>query len=274
MKSNDRYRQMRRSVRGVGPLGSARARVMAVAVALLLAAGGVDSGLAAEATSAPGRMTRLLVVTGGHDFETNQFFQMFKDMPAASFQTATHAQAHDWLKPEAARAYDVLVLYDMWQDITDEAKSNFVARLQEGKGLVILHHAIANYQKWPEYERVLGGRYYLQKTMVGGVEKARSIYQHGVHFRVRVLNSSHPVTVGVSDFEIHDETYNLYDVAPDAERLLGTDEPTSARVIGWAHAYAKARVVYLQGGHDHFAYENPAYRRLLANAVHWTAWGK
>jgi len=246
------------------------AHVGALAAAAALA-GGVAVARAAEAAPTQAPSLRLLIITGGHDFETNEFFQMFKGLPGVTFQAAAHPLAQAGLKPEAARAYDVVVLYDMWQEITDEAKSNFVARLQEGKGLVVLHHAIANYQKWPEYERIIGGRYYLQKTLVGGVEKPRSAYLHGVQFRARVVDQGHPVTAGVSDFDIHDETYNLFDVAPESHRLLATDEPTSGKIIGWAKTYEQARVVYLQLGHDHFAYENPNYRRLVANALRWTA---
>jgi len=53
--------------------------------------------------------------------------------------------------------------------------------------------------------------------------------------------------------------------------LLTTDEPTSTKTIGWAHTYGKSRVAYLELGHDHLAYENPSYQRLLAQAIRWTA---
>lgn len=214
---------------------------------------------------------RLLVVTGGHDFENEPFFQMFKDNPDVTFRAVEHPKAHALLQAEAAEDWDVLVLYDMYQPITEGTKADFLARLQQGKGLVVLHHAIANYQQWPEYTKIIGARYYLEKTTVDGVEKARSIYKHDVNFRVKVANADHPVTRGVKDFEIRDETYNLYDVYPDAQPLLMTDEPTSHKVIGWAKAYGPAKIVYLQGGHDHFAYENPNFRQILQQAIRWTA---
>ena len=213
----------------------------------------------------------VLVVTGGHDFEAEPFFKLFKDNPEITFQTAEHPKAHAWLKADPAKAYDVLVVYDMHQEISDEAKADFVARLKEGKGLLVLHHAIASYQSWPEYARIIGARYYLEKTTVDGVEKARSTYQHGVHFKVHVADPDHPVTKGVKDFELHDETYNLFDVAPDVHPLLTTEEPESNKVIAWAKTYGAARVVYLQSGHDHFAYENPSYQQLLRQAIEWVA---
>ena len=226
---------------------------------------------AAEVAETAAKPLRVLVVTGGHDYATNQFRKMFQDTEGLTVQTAEHPSAHALLTAEAAKSWDVLVLYDMWQPITDEAKADFVARLKEGKGLVALHHSLANYQKWPEYERIIGGRYNLEKRTVDGVERPPSTYKHDMQFRVNVANHQHPVTTGISDFDIHDETYGAFDVTPQAHALLATDEPTSGKTIAWARNYEAARVVYIQLGHDQMAYENPNYRKLVANAIRWVA---
>jgi type 1 glutamine amidotransferase len=225
----------------------------------------------AVGTAGAAEKIRVLVVTGGHDFEQEPFFKLFKDNPEISYRAVAHPDAQALLTAKAAKDYDVLVFYDMHQEITDAAKADFLSRLKEGKGLVVLHHAIADYQAWPEFSKVIGGRYYLEKTVVEGVEKPRSAYKHGMHFTIHVADPKHPVTRGVKDFEIHDETYNLFDVAKDCHVLLTTDEPESNKVIGWAKTYGKARVVYLQSGHDHFAYENPNYQQILRQAIAWTA---
>lgn len=214
---------------------------------------------------------RVVVVTGGHDFEREPFLKLFKDNPDITFKAVEHPNFHALLKADAAKDYDVLVFYDMYQPISEEAKADFLARLKEGKGLVVLHHAIADHQKWPEYAKIIGARYYLEKTVVDGVEKARSQYQHDVDIKVQVADKQHPVTKGVNDFVIHDETYKLFDVADSVHPLLTTDEPLSNKVIGWAKTYEGARVIYVQLGHDHFAYENPNFVRLLRQAIQWTA---
>jgi len=226
---------------------------------------------AAESQEATPAKIRVLLVTGGHAFETNEFFKIFKDNPEITFQAVEHPSAQALLRPEAAKQYDVLVLYDYYQPITEEAKADFVARLKEGKGLVVLHHAIADYNEWPEYWKIIGARYYLKKMTVDGVEKPRSAYKHGVHFTVHVADPEHPVTRGVKDFEMHDEVYKWFDVTKDCHPLLTTDEPESNKVIGWAKTYEGARVVYLQSGHDHFAYENPNYQQLVKQAIEWVA---
>ncbi len=225
---------------------------------------------AALAADAGGKI-RIVVVTGGHDFEKEPFFQIFKNNPEVTYQAIEHPNAHALLKTDAAKNWDVLVFYDMHQEISPEAKADFVNRLKDGKGLLVMHHAIADYQAWPEYAKIIGARYYLEKTVVDGVPKARSAYEHGVHFKIHVEDPSHPVTRGVTDFEIHDETYSLFDVYPGVHPLLSTQEPKSNRVICWAKEYESARVVYLQSGHDHFAYKNPSFRKIVQQAIRWTA---
>ena len=52
-------------------------------------------------------------------------------------------------------------------------------------------------------------------------------------------------------------------MAEECHPLLTTDEPESNKVIAWAKTYEGARVVYMQFGHDHFAYENPSFQQIL-----------
>lgn len=223
-------------------------------------------GRAAEA-NAP---LRVLLVTGGHAYETNEFLQVFHDNRGITFTHVTHPAAQAWFAADKASSWDVAVLYDMWQPVDEAGRANLVARLKEGKGLVVTHHAIANYQAWPEYQRIIGARYYLEPTVRDGVRKERSKWLHDVDFKVRIAGGDHPVTRGLQDFEIHDETYILFDVDAEVTVLLTTDAPTSQPTLAWAKTYEAARVVYLQLGHDHLAYENPHYRRFLANAIRWT----
>ena len=239
----------------------------------LLVLTGVIFGLAPTPSSraAEAGRIRILLVTGGHDYETNQFFKLFQDLPGLTVLSEAHPKAHAWWKADAASQYDVLVFYDMWQEISGEAKASLVARLKEGKGLVALHHCLGSYQQWPEYTKIIGGKYHLAKHVENGVEKPGSTYKHDVDFQVQVAKPDHPVTRGLKGFAIHDETYGGFEVRPEVQALLTTEEPTSTHTIAWAKTYEAARVVYVQLGHDHVAYENPNYRRLVAQAIRWAA---
>jgi hypothetical protein len=242
---------------------------------LILSGALLCSGYALFAQPAtPPAKLRALVVTGGHDYEKTPFLELFKSFADVTCQHVEHPQADALLSPEGAKEYDVIVLYDMWQKIDEAAKTNYVRLATGGKGFVVLHHAIANYNEWNGYTRLLGAHYYLEPKTVNGVAKARSQYQHDVTFRVKIADATHPVTRGVKDFDIRDETYKGFDVADGVKPLLITSEPLSGPVIGWTKQNGQSRWVYIQLGHDHFAFENPNYRQLVHQAIRWTARGE
>jgi type 1 glutamine amidotransferase len=104
---------------------------------------------------------------------------------------------------------------------------------------------------------------------VKGKEYPACSYIHDLHFKVRIVNPENPVTKGLTDFGIFDETYKGFYVEEGTIPLLTTDEPTSTPVIGWSKMYGKSRVVTLQSGHDAPTFENPDYRKLLRQAIEW-----
>lgn len=216
------------------------------------------------------RTIRILVITGGHGYKVEQFNQMLASLGEnISFQVAELPAAYDMFLPENRSKYDVLVFYHMWQEITPEQARIFASCISEGKPLVALHHSICAYDDWPEYFNIIGGKYFHKPTTVNGKLYPVSSYIHDIHFVVKVVDPKNPVTKGLNDYEIFDETYKGYYVEDDVTPLLTTDEPSSTPVIGWTKKYGKARVVTLQSGHDVPTFENPNFRKLLKQSVEW-----
>lgn len=226
--------------------------------------------LPAQQEPAPQKL-RLLIVTGGHGFDRDAFFAMFDSFGGMEWREVAHPQANDSYTPEVAETYDVLVFYDMNQAITEEQKAAFLALLDHGKGLVVLHHALADYQAWDEFGKIAGGRYHLAPYTREGKEYPASTYRHDVDISVHVADADHPVTAGLQDFTIHDEVYGGYSVAPTVHPLLTTDHPESSETLAWTNECGKSRVVTVQLGHDARAYENPSYRKLVRQAIQWVA---
>jgi len=213
---------------------------------------------------------RILVITGNHSYKVEPFNQMLSSLgDNITYQIAELPAAYDMFKPENRSKYDVLVFYHMWQEITDEQAKVFAECINQGKPLVALHHSICAYDNWPEYFNIIGGKYFHSPTTVKGIEYPACSYIHDVHFKVKVVDKKNPVTKGISDFEIFDETYKGYYVEDGVVPLLTTEDQSSNPVIGWTKIYGKARVVTLQSGHDAPTFENPNYRKLLKQSIEW-----
>jgi len=214
---------------------------------------------------------RVVIATGGHDFEQKPFREMWDSFKTISYREVQQGKAADAFAPENLKDCDVLVTYDMAQKITDEQKAAFLGFLKRGGGLVALHHSIASQQDWLEYERIVGVKYFLKPETREGKRFPTSGYQHDVDFRVHIADPKHPITEGMSDFDIHDETYSGYLVNPKVHVLLTADHPKSDKIIGWTRQEGKARVVFIQLGHDNKAYSNPNLKQLYERAVLWAA---
>lgn len=234
----------------------------------------IISFFSAETVGAGKIPVRVLIITRGHEFERQPFFAMFRSMTNIQWREVTQPAANDLYSPNEASKYDVLVLYDLVQEINEDQKQHLVRLLKEqGKGLVALHHCIGNYQDWPEFRRILGGRYYLSKRLEEGVEYQAGRFLHDQRLSVQIVNGLHPVTRGVRSFEIDDEAYKGFYVNPGVTELLKVDHAKSGSIIGWAHQYGKARVAYILLGHGPAAYANSSYRRLVENAIYWVSRG-
>jgi type 1 glutamine amidotransferase len=240
-------------------------------MALLFALAGAAS--AADAP-APAKKVSAVLITGGHGYEQKPFLAVFDAMDGVTYKHVDEKVGGEAFENIDDWKYDVIVLYNFNRKISDKQAENFVKLLDKGVGLVILHHAIAAYQNWPEYRKILGARYYLKdETDAAGVTHKPCLWKHDVDFKVHVEDPKCPVAAGVSDFTIHDETYKGYTVDPQVKVYLTTDDPTSNKEIGWTNTYSKANVCYLELGHDSKAYASKEMQTLYIQAIRWAAGG-
>ena len=227
---------------------------------------------ACEATAVEsGQKIKVLLITGGHAFEEKAFFAVFSEIPDISLTRVSHSKnTADAYDRDDLLGYDVVVLYDMPKTISDSQKARFLSLFEKGAGLVVLHHALVSYQHWPEYERIVGGRY-PEEDGKNGVVTAAVGYQHDVEVPVVMIAKNHPITEGLKSFTIRDEIYWGFRVGADVTPLLTTTRSKSGKPLGWTRTEGKSRVVYLQLGHGPSAYENASYRQLVARCIHWAA---
>lgn len=231
--------------------------------------------LTAAANALSSEPLRILVITGGHKYKEKEFNEMLSALDKKiSYTIAAFPEAYDMFLPENRNSYDVLVFYHMWQQITEDQAKVFADCIHEGKPLLVLHHSICAYDDWAEYTSIIGGKYFRKPAKIGEQSYPASSYVHDLNFILKIADKKHPVTKGLKDFAVFDETYKDYYVEPGVKVLLTTDEVTSTPVVGWAKEYGKARVVVIQSGHDAPTFQNPNYRKILKQAIFWVYEGK
>lgn len=218
-------------------------------------------------SSAKCQSLRVLVVTGGHDFERKPFFKMFDGFKDIEYRETIHPDADQLIRSKEIEAYDVIVFYDMPKKIDESTKKAFLKLLSNGMPMVFLHHSLASYPDWPEFTKIPGGKYFEKATST----HEPSSYKHDVEVPVNIVNKDHPITRNMKNFTIHDEVYGNFLVLPQCMPLLKTTHPESTPVIGWTNHYKNARIVYLQSGHDHSAFDNQNYQKLVYRSILWVS---
>ena len=211
--------------------------------------------VAAEGVRQKIETVRAMLVVGGHDHDPS-LYSVFEGHPGIQVNVNPHPKAFEG---EMRERYDVLVMYDMLGGLSEKKRANLRKFAESGKGVVVLHHALASNGDWPWwYEEVVGGRYILET----------STYKHDVELTVEPVGN-HPVLKGIPPMRLVDETYKGLWLSPRNTVLLRTPEPASDGPVAWVSGYGKSRVVVIQLGHDRQAHGYPPFRLLVQNAILW-----
>lgn len=217
-----------------------------------------------ETLPAKSESVRALLIGGGssHDFE-KYFHQtdsvILKENSVIPAYTSNAEEAIS-LMPNA----DVIVFSANDGSFgTPEFQKALNAFADSGRGVVVLHAGV-----WYNWNPATG----YNKRFVGGGTKS-----HGKGlFEVYNRQSTHPVMQGVpADFKIEDEHYRMiFDKDASVEVLAETEvekESNLAYPAVWIVKDSKTRIVGITLGHATEAHENPAFKKLLVNAVNWAA---
>jgi len=153
--------------------------------------------------------------------------------------------------------------------IQKDRLSKIGALMRQGVGLVCLHYAV-------EVPKDRGGAEFLE--WIGGYYE-RPYSTNPVNDAVVTQASpQHPISQGWNSFEGHDEWYYRMRFRPGDSRLipiLTTMLPKDApqrEVIAWAVERADGgRGFGFTGGHYHRNWGIPDFRRVVVNAILWTA---
>ena len=252
---------------------------------------------------------QILAVTKGHGYDRNSFSDLLDVLPGIACTQVEQPAAQLHFSGAEPDRWDAYLLYDMpgfvfksdhsHPDLLDPPQAyrdDFTSLVERGHGFVFMHHALAAWPTWEEYASIMGGRF----RFLRDERRPDSGYRHDVEQRITPVTEAvgHPVLDGLHDgFTITDELYlaeiHHADITPllvtDAEltdRTLwstwnavigrrdtndGWEHPRGSGVVAWVRNHPRSRIAYLQFGDGAAAFGNPAFRRLLANALHWVS---
>jgi hypothetical protein len=69
---------------------------------------------------------KIMLVTGGHSYDTIQFFQLFDALEGIEYEHFLQPEANRKLAQGTGENYDVLVFYDMWREISLPEKQAYI----------------------------------------------------------------------------------------------------------------------------------------------------
>lgn len=208
---------------------------------------------------------RVLLVGGGssHDFE-----KFFHQADKVTLNTTGSVDAIYTANAEEAAARlaeaDVLVLSANHRSFGLSPFQNALnAFADSGKGVVVLHAGV-----WQNWAPATG----FNKRFVGGGTKSHG---KGV-FAVTQTGKTHPILEGVPNrFEIQDELYRPNLDAGGALTVLAetAEDPETHQKWPsiWVVEDPKSRIACVALGHAAEAHGNPAFQRILINAVKWAS---
>ena len=199
-------------------------------------------------------MKPILLILGGqipaHNYAaTTQVLTEVLEKGGFTVRHATDAGAGDLADASA------VVLFTDGDFFPDDAIARLKAFVEKGGGLVTLHTAANTNIANPDIGPLVGSR------VQGGV-----VEKHTAH----IVDSGHPITQGVSDFELDDE---IHDLKPLAEyRTLIDAEMNGARQpLAYVKQTGQGRTVHLATGHAIAGVSNPQWQEIFRRAVNFVS---
>lgn len=207
---------------------------------------------------------RVLILSGCDTYKSEESLPPFQQWLEANYPAKCERltrNGHEFPNLEKLDECDVLFVFFKRTELKGEQLERFKKCVTSGKPIVAVRTASHAVQTWLEFDRqILGGNY-------------QGHYDQGIVCKVSPTEAAanHPVLAGVELTTVNDALYKNHGHASDITVLLTGAVPNqSPEPVAWTREVNGGRVFYTSlGALDTF--ELPAFRRMLANALFWTA---
>jgi type 1 glutamine amidotransferase len=220
---------------------------------------------------------KLLLLSGGqrdHHAYRRQAQTLQKALEATKQFEVTICEDAAILETPALKKYEAIVAMADRRDpefkLTMAQQSAILKYVQEGKGFFSLHGFCCADQAWaPEMRELLGG-------VLAHFGKPDTKVKLG-KFPVKILDSGHPITKGLTDFEHDDELYYYLQTQGELKPLVAATYQGQDWPILWTRSFGKGKVCVSVFGHcgikpdSKDPLEHAAFQRLIIQGIAWTA---
>jgi len=217
---------------------------------------------------------RLAFISGMNPiFNEELYAPLLEDFKEITWKAYTTEESIELFKPVHKDQYDVIIFHDIClEEIPDITKQQIAQVIHDGKPVMIHHDGLLTYNKWPEFARIAGMKYFMSPQEVEGVLQEVSTYKHEQDIPIQVVDEQHFITKGMEkEFILHDEIYGNMWKSPDIHVLWTTTHPDSDKEVLYTHSYGKGKVVGIVMGHGPDVFHDKNYQTAFRRSILWLA---
>lgn len=205
--------------------------------------------------------------TGHEPVQSLDIFMPWLEKEGAEVETFNSLEPY--ADPEYMKGIDLVIQTFTMAQISGEQEKGLLNAVREGCGLAGWHGGLCDsFRNNTEYQFMTGGQWVAHP---GGV----------IDYQVNITDHEDPVTLGLSDFDMHSEQYYLH-VDPNMKVLATTTfSDKHADWIGgctipvvWKKTYGKGRVFYSSLGHVMKDFEVPQALEIMQRGIRWASASK
>ncbi|RKR08037.1 hypothetical protein CLV91_2803 [Maribacter vaceletii] len=227
--------------------------------------------IAQVSNSQENKKTSVLVVRGGHPYDTPDFENMCNSLEGVHVDLVLDAHFKAMKLDKIKEKYTAILFLNQnkYYEESEKTKKKYVELTNEGIGMVFLHFTLSSQPNWNKYHEIIGGKWFLGSHTK---DKSKvSTYFIDLKVDVKVSDKKHPVTKGIKDFTMTDVFYGKIHMEPGVHVLLDSDN-TDIAPIAWTQKYNKSKIVYIMPGYSKKAFENYSYKKLISNALKYVGY--